>query len=200
MGRLFLIPHVGAIMKKMYLGMSVLLFFFSALAHAHGPVRQKAEEEILIDAPAEKVWGIIKDYGDMSWHPGIKSVTNQEGNKKGAIRVLTLNDGGTINEELKKYDEAKMSYSYKITEMSTAKTITHSGAEEKVPVLPVDNYAATIEVEPQGDKSKVSWKAAYYRAYMNNNPPAEMNEEAANTAVTAVLKQGLANLKTLAEK
>ncbi len=187
-------------MKKMYLGMSVLLFFFSALAYAHGPVRQKAEEEILIDAPAEKVWGIIKDYGDMSWHHGIKSVTNQDGNKKGAIRVLTLNDGGTITEELKKYDEAKMSYSYKITEMSTAKTITHAGAEEKVPVLPVDNYAATIEVEPQGDKSKVSWKAAYYRAYMNNNPPAEMNEEAANTAVTAVLKQGLANLKTLAEK
>ncbi|MGZ8188421.1 MAG: SRPBCC family protein [Methylosarcina sp.] len=187
-------------MKKMYLGMSVLLFFFSALTYAHGPVRQKTEEEIVIDAPAQKVWEIIKDYGNMSWHPGVKSVTNPDGNKKGAIRVLTLNDGGTITEELKKYDEAKMSYSYKITEMSTAKTISHAGAEEKVPVLPVDNYAASIEVEPQGDKSKVSWKAAYYRAYMNNNPPAEMNEEAANTAVTAVLKQGLANLKSLAEK
>ncbi|MGZ8144762.1 MAG: SRPBCC family protein, partial [Methylosarcina sp.] len=168
--------------------------------YAHGPVRQKTEEEIVIDAPAQKVWEIIKDYGNMSWHPGVKSVTNPDGNKKGAIRVLTLNDGGTITEELKKYDEAKMSYSYKITEMSTAKTISHAGAEEKVPVLPVDNYAASIEVEPQGGKSKVSWKAAYYRAYMNNNPPAEMNEEAANTAVTAVLKQGLANLKTLAEK
>lgn len=187
-------------MKKIVLGVSVFLFFFSALAVAHGPVRQKAEEEVIIDAPAEKVWTIIKDFGDMSWHPGIKSVSNQEGNKKGAIRVLTLNDGGTITEELKKYDEAKMTYAYKITDMSTAKTITHAGAEEKVPVLPVDNYAASIDVEAQGDKSKVSWKAAYYRAYMNNNPPEEMNEEAANTAVTAVLKQGLANLKTLAEK
>jgi len=177
------------------------MFFFSSVAVAHGPVRQKAEEEIVIDAPAEKVWGIIKDFGDMSWHPGISSVTNQEGNKKGAVRVLTLASGGTINEELKKYDEAKMSYSYKIVEMSTAKTITYSGAEEKVPVLPVDNYAASIEVEAQGaDKSKVSWKAAYYRAYMNNNPPEEMNEEAANKAVENVLKTGLANLKTLAEK
>jgi carbon monoxide dehydrogenase subunit G len=201
MGHLFpYISILGATMKKMYLGMSVLLFFFSALTYAHGPVRQKTEEEIVVDAPAQKVWEIIKDYGNMSWHPGVKSVTNPDGNKKGAIRVLTLNDGGTITEELKKYDEAKMSYSYKITEMSTAKTISHAGAEEKVPVLPVDNYAASIEVEPQGDKSKVSWKAAYYRAYMNNNPPAEMNEEAANTAVTAVLKQGLANLKSLAEK
>jgi carbon monoxide dehydrogenase subunit G len=201
MGHLFpYISILGATMKKMYLGMSVLLFFFSALTYAHGPVRQKTEEEIVVDAPAQKVWEIIKDYGNMSWHPGVKSVTNPDGNKKGAISVLTLNDGGTITEELKKYDEAKMSYSYKITEMSTAKTISHAGAEEKVPVLPVDNYAASIEVEPQGDKSKVSWKAAYYRAYMNNNPPAEMNEEAANTAVTAVLKQGLANLKSLAEK
>jgi mxaD protein len=35
---------------------------------------------------------------------------------------------------------------------------------------------------------------------MNNNPPAEMNEETANKAVTAVLKEGLAHLKSLAEK
>ncbi|WP_374089691.1 SRPBCC family protein [Methylomicrobium lacus] len=188
-------------MKKLLFSIPAAMFFFSSVAVAHGPVRQKAEEEIVINAPAEKVWGIIKDFGDMSWHPLISSVTNQEGNKKGAVRVLTLASGGTISEELKKYDEAKMSYAYKITEMSTAKTITYSGAEEKVPVLPVDNYAASIEVEAQGaDQSKVSWKAAYYRAYMNNNPPAEMNEEAANTAVENVLKTGLANLKTIAEK
>ena len=93
-----------------------------------------------------------------------------------------------------------MSYAYKITEMSTAKTINHAGVDEKVPVLPVDNYAASIEVEAKGDTSVVSWKAGYYRAYMNNNPPEEMNEEAANSAVTSVLKSGLLNLKTLAEK
>jgi mxaD protein len=113
---------------------------------------------------------------------------------------LTLKAGGTITEELKKYDAASMSYAYKITEMSTAKTITHASAEEKVPVLPVGNYSANIKVEAQGSGSLVTWKAAYYRAYVNNNPPAEMNEDAANTAVTAVLKEGLASIKTLAEK
>ena len=135
--------------------------------------------------------------------PGIPiflTLTSEGGNTKGAKRVLTLKDGGTINEELKKYDEAKMSYAYKITEMSTAKTITHAGVEEKVPVLPVDNYSASIEVEAKGDTSVVNWTAGYYRAYTNNNPPAEMNEEAANAAVNAVLKTGLINLKTLAEK
>ena len=177
-----------------------LLFFFAATVDAHGPVRQKAEEEITINAPAEKVWVIIKNYDDMSWLPAIKSTTADKGNDKGSIRVLTLKDGGTITEELKKYDDKKMSYAYKITDISTLKTITHSGAEEKVPVFPVDNYAASIDLEAKGDTTVVSWKAGYYRAYMNNNPPEEMNEEAANSAVTAILKSGLANLKTLAEK
>lgn len=187
-------------MKKIALLSLSSLFFFTVAANAHGPVRQKAEEEITINAPAEKVWNLIKDYGDMSWHPGIKNTTVDNGNNKGSIRVLTLAEGGTITEELKKYDAKKMTYAYKITDMSAAKTITHAGAEEKVPVLPVDNYAASIEVEAKGDTSLVSWKAGYYRAYMNNNPPAEMNEEAANSAVTSVLKDGLANLKVLAEK
>ncbi|NOT12160.1 MAG: SRPBCC family protein [Methylococcaceae bacterium] len=186
-------------MKKNYWFVA-LLFFFASAVSAHGPVRQKAEQEITINAPAEKVWALIKDYGDMSWLPEVKSVTVDKGNTKGSIRVLTLQNGETITEELKKYDESKMSYAYKITDMSTAKTITHAGAEEKVPALPVDNYAASIEVEGAGNSAVVSWKAGYYRAYMNNNPPAEMNEEAANTAVNSVLKSGLENLKALAEK
>ncbi len=187
-------------MKKVTLIASVLLFLFTAIANAHGPVRQKAEEQITINAPAEKVWALIKDYGDMSWLPGVAATKAEGGNTKGATRVLTLKEGGTITEELKKYDETKMSYAYKITEMSTAKTITHAGVEENVPVLPVDNYSASIDVEAKGDTSVVSWTAGYYRAYTNNNPPAEMNETTANAAVGALLKAGLANLKTLAEK
>ncbi|SJM94436.1 conserved exported hypothetical protein [Crenothrix polyspora] len=187
-------------MKKNLLFLPVLMFAFTSAANAHGPVRQKADEEITINAPAAKVWGIIKDYGDMSWLPAVKNTTVDKGNEIGSIRVLTLQDGGTITEELKKYDADKMAYGYKITEMSTAKTITHAGNEEKVPVLPVDNYTANIGVEAKGDTSVVTWKGAYYRAYTNNNPPAEMNEDAANKAVADVFKAGLANLKTLAEK
>ncbi len=187
-------------MQKLTLLLSLGAFMFTSVASAHGPVRQKLDEEITINAPADKVWNIIKEYKDLSWLPAIKSVAATGGNEKGATRVLTLKNGGTITEELKKYDAEKMSYAYKITDISTAKTITHSGVEEKVPVFPVDNYAASIDVESKDGATVVSWKTGYYRAYMNNNPPAEMNEEAAKTAVTAVLKEGLANLKTLAEK
>lgn len=187
-------------MKKNLLFLPVLMFSFASAVNAHGPVRQKADEEITINAPAAKVWGIIKDYGDMSWLPAVKSTTADKGNEKGSVRVLTLQDGGTITEELKKYDADKMTYAYKITDMSIAKTITHAGKEEKVPALPVDNYSANIEVEAKGDTSVVTWHGAYYRAYTNNEPPAEMNEDAANTAVAGVFKSGLANLKALAEK
>lgn len=186
-------------MKKT-LGYLLVLFLFTAVAHAHGPVRQKTQESIQINAPAEKVWAIVKNYDDMAWLPAVASVSAKGGNENGAIRVLTLKSGGTITEELKKHDDAKMMYAYKITEMSTAKTITHNGQEEKVPVLPVGNYAADIQVKAEGGDAVVTWKAGYYRAYMNNNPPAEMNEDAANSAIEGVFKEGLENLKKLAEK
>jgi carbon monoxide dehydrogenase subunit G len=187
-------------MNKSYLCIPLFAFLFTAVAHAHGPVRQKVDEDITINAPAQKVWGIIKDFGDMSWLPPVNGTTVKGGNTEGSTRILTLQDGGTITEELKKYDEAKMSYAYKITEMSKAKTISHAGADVDVPVLPVDNYAASIDLEAKGETTVVKWKAGFYRAYTNNNPPAEMNEEAANTAVKAVFKAGLENLKKLAEK
>ncbi len=186
-------------MKKT-LGYSLVLFLFSAVVHAHGPVRQKTQESIKINAPAEKVWAIIKNYDDLSWLPAVASVSAKGGNDDGATRVLTLKSGGTITEELKKHEDAKMMYAYKITEMSTAKTISYSGQEEKVPVFPVNNYAADIQVKPEGGDSVVVWKAGYYRAYMNNNPPEEMNEDTANAAVVGVFKAGLENIKALAEK
>ena len=187
-------------MKKSYLCISLLAFLFAAVAQAHGPVRQKVDEDITINAPAAKVWGIIKDYGDMSWLPPVKSTEGKGGNTEGATRVLTLQNGGTVTEELKKYDDAEMTYAYKITDMSSEKTINHAGADVKVPVVPVDNYAASIKVEDKGGSSQVTWKAGFYRAYTNNNPPPEMNEEAANTAIKGIFKEGLENLKKLAEK
>lgn len=187
-------------MKKFQLYSFIVVALFAAVAQAHGPVRQKVDEDITINAPAAKVWDIVKNYGDMSWLPAVKSTDAKGGNAEGSSRTLTLQDGGTITEELKKYDDAGMMYQYKITDMSSSKTINHNGADVKVPVLPVDNYAATIKVDDKGGSSVVTWKAGFYRAYTNNNPPVEMNEEAANTAVKAVFKAGLENLKKLAEK
>lgn len=181
-------------MKKISLFVSFMSLLFAGVVSAHGPVRGKMTASITINASAEQVWDVIQNYDDMSWHPSIQSATADKGNKKGSKRVLTLANGGTITEVLKDYKADKMSYKYKITDMSTTGTVHHAGQDEPIPVLPVENYAATLSVKGKGGKAEVTWVATYYRAYVNNNPPAELNEEAADKAVTAVLTDGLASL------
>jgi len=180
-------------MKKISL-LALFLFLFSAASYAHGPVRGKMTATVDIEAPADQVWDVIKNFDDMSWHPGINSTEGTGGNEKGATRVLTLASGGTITEFLKKYDAKKMSYTYKITDMSIVKTIQHSGQDEDIPVLAVDNYQGKLTVKKKGSATVVTWVATYYRGYMNNNPPVELNEETADEQVTAVLKAGLTSL------
>ena len=181
-------------MKKITLLASSALLLIAGVANAHGPVRGKLTATATIDAPAAKVWDVIKNYDDMAWLPAVKSVKGDGGNNKGSVRVLNLVNGGSITEELKAYEADKMSYKYKITDMSSVGTIKHAGQDEKIPVLPVGNYAAEISITDKGGKAEVEWVATYYRAYVNNNPPEELNEAAADKAVTEVFTDGLKNL------
>lgn len=153
---------------------------------AHGPTRQKVTEKVEINAPADKVWAAIGNFQDMGWHPAIAKTEGSGGNDKDAKRVLTLKPGGTIAETLTKHDAAGMSLSYEITEVD-------------VKVLPVANYSATLSVEAQGAKSVVEWKSAFYRGYLNNDPPPELSDEAAVKAIKGVFRSGLDALKAKLE-
>ncbi|TPE48512.1 SRPBCC family protein [Amaricoccus solimangrovi] len=159
-------------------------------ASAHGPVRQKVEETIDIAAPPETVWARVGNFDDMSWLPGVVSTEATNGNEIDSERTLTLNDasGPKIVEVLDKYDATKRSYKYRIESVD-------------VKVLPVTNYSSTIEVDdgPDGG-STVHWKGAFYRGFPNNDPPAELNDEAAIAAVTKLYQSGLAALKSEIEK
>ncbi len=189
-------------MRTLTILLPLLTFFWASTVSAHGPVRQKVDEEILINAPAEKVWDLIKDPCSMKqWHPQVEDCT-AEGNQKGALIKLTLKNGGWINATLKKIDDKKKIFAYKFNtdDISTTHTIVHANQEIKVPLIPVANFSASIMVKEEGDsQAKVIWKAAFYRAYMNNNPPEEMNEEAGIKAVTDFLRSGLENLKKIAQ-
>ena len=153
-----------------------------ALALAHGPTRQKANEQVEINAPPEKVWAAIGNFQDMSWHPAVAKTEGSGGNEQGATRTLTLQSGGKIQEKLNKYDKEGRSFSYEITEVD-------------VMVLPVTNYSSTISVKGEGGKSTVEWRGAFYRGFMNNDPPPELSDEAATKAITAVYRGGLDALK-----
>lgn len=176
-------------MKKVICLLPVALLMWASVASAHGPTRQKVTESIVINASADAVWDKIKNFGDAGWMPMVEKTAGQGGNAAGATRELTLKGGGTIKEELKKYDEADKSFSYKIVK---------DGVDMKI--LPVNDYSATVSVTAEGSGTKVEWKGAFYRGYMNNCPcPPELTEEAAISAVTKVYKESLTHLKSLVE-
>ena len=152
-------------------------------AWAHGPTRQKVRESIEIDAPQAKVWAVIGNFQDMSWLAGVAKTEGEKGNEIGATRRLTLAPGITIDEELYKYEPEMMSYSYRITAVD-------------VKVLPVTNYSSTLSVSlAPGGKAKLDWAGAFYRGFPNNDPPPELNDEAAVKAVSELYRGGLAALK-----
>ena len=174
-------------MRRVFLQFVLGAVLLPGIALAHGPTRQKISETVEINAPPDKVWARIGNFGDMGWHPAFVKTEAQGGNAPDATRVLTLQDGATIDEVLAKYDAAGMSYSYRITRVD-------------VKVLPVTNYSSTITVKPNGEgKSLVEWRGAFYRGYPNNDPPPELNDQAAIKAVTAVYRAGLDHLKQTLE-
>jgi len=161
---------------------AALLAALTVAVSAHGPSRQKVTETVEINVPPEKVWQTIGNFQDMSWHPAVAKTEGEGGNEVNATRTLTLQSGGTIKEALVKYDPDKKTYKYEIKDVD-------------VKVLPVKNYSSILSVKGEGDKSTVEWRGAFYRGYMNNDPPPELNDEAAIKAVKGVYRGGLDALK-----
>ncbi|MEJ8475628.1 SRPBCC family protein [Roseibium sp. H3510] len=159
----------------------VPLLLVPTTSEAHGPTRQKVTLTTSVPAAPADVWAVIGNFQDMSWHPAVFSSTGEGGNAIDATRVLTLGEasGPTISEVLYKFSDEKMSYSYRITDV-------------KVEVLPVTNYSSHLTVKPGKDGgSLIEWRGAFYRGYPNNDPPENLNDEAAIAAVSGVYKAGL---------
>lgn len=158
-------------------------FAFVAQAALDETIRVK--ESIEINAPAAKVWAKVGNYGDMSWHPAIVKTEVLEGkaDEVGAKRVLTLKEGGKINETLTSYDAGSMTMKYEITEG----------------VLPVREYGATLKVEVAGDKSLVTWRTMFKRKDPAKPGAPGQDDAAAKAAVEGILKSGLESLKKVSE-
>jgi len=169
---------------------AAVLAVASGTALAHGPTRQKIVETVEVDRPAAKVWALIGDFDALSkWHPVVGSSVADKGNAEGSTRHLVLKAPGdpSFDEVLTKYDAAAHSYKYEIPKVDPK-------------ILPVNNYTSTITVTDNGKGgSTVEWKGAFYRGYMLNDPPPELNDEASVAAVRGVYRAGLDNLKKLVE-
>ena len=176
--------------------MPLLRFMFAAVvllggaipASAHGPTPQKVEETIEIAAPPDKVWAIVKEFGNIAdWNPALSKSEGTGGNGTDATRVITFKNGGDLQEGLDYYSDKEMTYLYRLS-------------KEKVDVFPVSSYTAELAVKPGANGgSLVSWIGRFYRADTGNEPPPEKNDAAAIKAMKDYLSAGLNALKAKAE-
>lgn len=158
-----------------------------ALALAHGPSRKKEIHTIEIAAPADKIWAVIGNYQDMTWHPSIAKSEADAGHEPEVTkRKLTFKSGAVFTDKLTRYEPE-------------TKTIAFLTEEEDRKELPVEGYSSTLSVKEDAGKSIVEWKGAFYRGYVNNDPPPELSDEAAIKGVTAFQKAGLDALKAKIE-
>lgn len=137
---------------------------------------------IVVSAPADKVWKVVGNFGDMSYFSAaVKSTDIVKGrnNQPGAQRRITLNDGGTVLETLTARRERSYRLSYRMDESP----------------LPVSNYRSTISVMSSGQESKVTWRGQF-----NSKAGAEDGEQVAVKAIAGLYEAGLASIKQAAER
>ncbi len=165
---------------------AVVLVALSAAACSQGPSEQTISESVDINAAPDKVWEVIGDFQDFSWHPAVEKTEGNGGNSAGATRKVTLGGGGTIDEKLTKHSADDKSFSYVITDVD-------------VKVLPVKDYSSTLSVKDKDGKSVVTWSGTFKRGDLSANPPPELNDEAAVKTMTGVYKAGLEAVKSSVE-
>jgi mxaD protein len=136
-----------------------------------------------IAAPAAKVWSAAKNFDQLNtWLPPVAKDEIVEGknNTVGAVRLLTLKDGGTVKEKLLAYTPAARTFRYRIVES----------------VLPVSHYTSVFTVKSAGKgKSTVTWSGRFKRKNEGASPGDNENDKAATDAITGVYQTGLSTLK-----
>ncbi len=95
----------------------------------------RAQAKIDIDRPADEVWAVVRDFGNIGWMPGIDGVTVD-----GSTRTISMM-GMEITEELRSTDEAARSLTYGIV----------GGA------LGVEHHQGVVTVTPSGEACTVTW-------------------------------------------
>jgi len=165
----------------------IILNFLQSEVFAHGPTRQKVSQSMNVNAEIMMVWKIISNFKEFNWNPEIIE-TIAESNNVGSERVLKFKDGKKITQKLEKINEEKKIISWRITETDND-------------ILPVNSYGAKISVKLEEDgTTNINYKAGFYRGFMGNDPPEELNDENSKKKVSKFIKKSLEGLKKIAEK
>ena len=159
----------------------VLFVVMPCIAFAHGPTRQKVTESIIINADKKEVWKVVGDFDSIQqWHGEYKAINGLE-----KIKELEFFSSGNGKIEVIKFSPESQRFKYRLKDAGG---------------IPVSNYSGRVSVdELEKGKSKVIMRGAFYRKYVNNDPPPGEDDEAAIEAVTKIYKSSLEKLKSLVE-
>jgi uncharacterized protein YndB with AHSA1/START domain len=111
----------------------------------------RAYASIVLDAPVEKVWGVVRDFNGLPrWAPAVADSEIEDGRAAdavGCVRSFHTHDGVHIRERLLMLDDARHRLSYNF---------------EK-PAFPVANYVATLRLYPvtQSGQTFAEWEATF---------------------------------------
>ena len=169
---------------------SALVFALSLLVSATSMAAAPTlhvTKSVTINADAGKVWDTVKNFDGLNtWHPAVAKdeIVSGTNNKVGAVRLLTLKDGGTIKEKLLAYNSQAHTFKYSILEG----------------VLPVSSYTSTFIVKSAGKgKATVTWSGNFKRKNVGDKPADNENDKTATDTISGVYQAGLDNLKKMAE-
>ena len=105
----------------------------------------------VIDAPADAVWQIVRDFNGLpNWHPAIaesRIETGAPSDRIGCVRNFRTRDGGVIREQLLTLSDFEYECTYSILESP----------------MGVDNYIATLKLTPitDGNRTFAEWSAEF---------------------------------------
>jgi hypothetical protein len=105
----------------------------------------------VIDAPADRVWAVVRDFDGLpAWHPLIADSRIEGGgasDRIGCIRNFHTKDGGQIREQLLTLSDFDYECTYSILESP----------------MGVANYVATLKLTPitDGNRTFAEWSAEF---------------------------------------
>ncbi len=103
----------------------------------------------IINAPADEVWKSVSDFNSLDEFVEAIANCTTEGSGIGAVRTLTLEDGGKVKEKLESQDDDKKILTYSIVESP----------------MPIENYTGTMEVKGlENGQSEFRWSSTFETA------------------------------------
>ena len=132
-----------------------------------------------------EVWKIVSDFNNFKWNSDIKQISSN-GNEVGSERIIEFNSSKKIKQKLEKVDSNKKMVNWRVIETDNT-------------ILPVNSYAAKVFVKEKDGKTQVLYKSGFYRGFMGNDPPPELNDETSKRLVKEFVVNNLKGLKNIIE-